>query len=106
MHPQMPLISRHLVSTTAHTSDANSGLDGLPNNGGNVGMGRTNTQGKLKTNMFLTNNPRFQTNTPVDINNDENLQRAKSEISLLRKELKMKNNELQKLKKIEKVQKK
>lgn len=56
--------------------------------------------------MFLTNNPRFQTNTPVDINNDENLQRAKSEISLLRKELKMKNNELQKLKKIEKVQKK
>lgn len=98
---KIPSISRHLVSNTAEANNKNSRFECSlsPESKANFNFSRSNTQGKLKQHLFSSGDPIPQ-NLDSDRDFDENLNRANSEISILRQELIKKNNELLKLKKL------
>lgn len=99
---RIPSLSRHLVSNTANASDKNSRFETSfsPTANQQFRFERTNTQGKLKLNLFSGTDRDTLPPANSERSFAENLDRANSEISILRQELKKKNNELAKLKKI------
>lgn len=105
MASKIPLLSRHgknTAYTTTNKSELESSLS--PKAATGAIFGRSNTQGGLKQ-QILSNEINFPDhNLNSEQSFAENLNRAQSEISLLRKELQMKNNELLKLKKLSKIQ--
>lgn len=98
---KIPSISRHLVSNTAEATNKKSRFEGSlsPESKANFNFSRSNTQGKQKQHLFSPGDPIPQ-NLDSDRDFNENLNRANSEISILRQELVKKNNELLKLKKL------
>jgi hypothetical protein len=83
-----------LTSNTSTTSQWNGRI-----------MERSKTQEKLKGNLVSRGDSEGRQDFASEKHFDENLQRANSEISKLRKELRMKNSELMKLKKAKGQQK-
>lgn len=105
---KIPMISRQLASNTAVASNKNSRLDNSvsPTAGHKMMFERSKTQGKLKQELFSNREKFINHNADTEVNFSENLQRATSEINMLRQELRNKNTELQRLKKLSKIQEK
>lgn len=101
---QIPLITRQLM-TNASNNNTNSRIDNCSTPTNNtVLFDRSNNQRKIKKN-YLTNASKPTADIKPNAKATINLERAQSEINLLRQELKMKNIELQKLKSIKKLDK-
>ena len=100
--PQIPIITRRIVSNTANASQNNSRIQNniTPKNSENPVFERSKTQEKLRKNFYTIND----SNSTKDLNSEriftDNLVKANNEISILRKELQLKNNELSKLKQL------
>lgn len=102
---KIPSINRQLANNTAYgkkgkklaDNSMNKNLTGIP-------LGRSNTQGKLKQNLFSPKEKVIKQGFESERSFADNLSQAKNEISILKEELKKKNNELFKLKKFRKIQ--
>lgn len=103
--PQIPIITRQLVSNTAHTSSKHSRIENSisPTKPNNPTFERSHTQVKLKKGFNTASGTRLNSDIPSQRVYTDNIVRANSEISMLRKELQMKNKELMKLKKLGKL---
>lgn len=96
---KIPKISRLSESNTAYSSK-NKRRDGssMEKQLAPVHFERSNTQGKLKQNLFSPKEKTIKQGFDSERSYNSSLAQANSEISLLRDELKKKNNELIKLK--------